>query len=96
MFPYLLIFPEDYEDYAWEVESKGWFGEARLEFSGRSYRLNFYEPVRHRQEVESELLRRDVFFEPNLIIVPLVSKLNMEKAVEFLVRTGQVNLLVAE
>ena len=31
---YLLNFPEDYEEYAWDIEQKGWFSAATLKFSG--------------------------------------------------------------
>jgi hypothetical protein len=93
---YSLVFPEGFDDYAWEVESKGWFGEARLTFMGRSYRMNFYEPVRLAQEIEAELERGSPFFEPNLVVVPSVTRQNMETAVEFLVQSGQLSSLVAE
>jgi hypothetical protein len=93
---YSLVFPEGFDDYAWEVESKGWFGDARLAFMGRSYRMNFYEPVRLAQEIEDELKRGRPFFEPNLVVVPSVTRQHMEAAVEFLVEYGQLRSLVTE
>jgi hypothetical protein len=93
---YSLVFPEDFDDYEREVEAKGWFTEARLLLSGRHYRLSFYDPVRLGQEIESELRRGSVFFEPNLIVVEYVSRSNMKNSVEILMRSGAVVSLVAE
>jgi hypothetical protein len=93
---FAFVLPADFDDYEWEVEAKGWFSEARVTASGKHYRLNFYDPVRLAQEIESELQRGDVFFEPNLVVVPAVTKSNMERAVELLVQSGQIASLVAE
>lgn len=46
MVDYVLKLPVDFDDYAWEVESKGWFGEAVVVAQGKRYKLNFYDPVR--------------------------------------------------
>ena len=91
-----LDFPQGYDDYAFEVESKGWFGEARLSFLGRQYRLNFYDPVRLGQDIDSEIQRGHLFFEPNLVVVQSLTRPNMESAVARLVESGQVSLLIAE
>ena len=96
MTDYSLLFPGEYDVYEWEVEAKGCFSEARLSTSGRRYRLSFYDPARLGQEIESELQRGSVFFEPNLIVVQSVTRLNMQKSVEILVRSGNSNSLVAE
>jgi hypothetical protein len=93
---HLLDFPEGYEEYACEVESKGWFGDARLSFSGRRYRLNFYDPVRLAQEIESELQRGRCFLEPNLVVVRSLTRPNMEAAAAQLIELGSVSLLIAE
>ena len=69
MTTYLLEFPEGYDEYASEVESKGWFGEARLSCAGRRYRLNFYDPARLVQEMQNEIQRERFFFEPNVVVV---------------------------
>jgi hypothetical protein len=88
--------PEDFADYAWEVEAKGWFPGARLTVSGKKYQLIFYEPVRLAQTIEGELEERGVFFEPNLVIVQSVTRPHMERAAAFLVESGQTNSLVEE
>jgi hypothetical protein len=91
-----LIFPEGYEDYAWELESKGCFSEVRLEFQGRRYRLTFYDPARLGQDIEDELQRGGVYFEPNLVVVPAVTRQNMEKAAAQLMKQARLGSLVAE
>ena len=96
MTDYSLIFPAEFDDYASEVESKGWFSDVRLNFRGRRYGLTFYDPVRLGQEIEGEHQRGDVFFEPNLVVVRSVTRQNMEKAVEILIQSGRVNSLIAE
>jgi hypothetical protein len=93
---YSLIFPEHFDEYEWEVTSKGWFRHALLNVSGKDYRLIFYDPVRLCQTIEDELQRGCAFFEPNLIIVRSVNRSNMERAVELLVGSGQTSSLIAE
>src|SRR5215510_4449472 len=96
MASYSLILPEDFDEYEWEVTSKGWFGNALLNFSGRVFRLRFFDPVRLSQEIEDELKRGQAFFEPNLIVVRSVTRSEMDRAAELLVRSGQTSSLVSE
>jgi len=91
-----LDFPQGYEKYASEVESKGWFGDVKLTYSGRRYRLTFYDPVRLAQEIDSEIQRGGIFFEPNLVVVRSVTRPEMENAVTQLIERGGVSLLVAD
>ena len=96
MSDFSLIFPEGFGDYAWELEPKGMFNEARLEFQGCRYRLMFYDSVRLGQDIEDELQRGGVFFEPNLVVVPTVTRQNMNKAAAQLVKQARLGSLVAE
>jgi hypothetical protein len=91
-----LIFPDGFEQYARELESKGYFSEARLEFQGRRYQLTFYDPARLGQDIEEVLQRGGIFFEPNLVVVPAVTRQNMEKAATQLVKQASLGSLVAE
>ncbi len=91
-----LILPGDFDDYEWEVKAKGFFSEARLSVSGKRYRLTFYDPVRLSQETESEVQRGGPFFESNLVIVSSVTRCDMERAVETLMKSGQEAFLIAE
>jgi hypothetical protein len=92
----VVIPPTDFDNYEWEVKAKGFFSEAGLLVSGRRYRLNFYDPVRLSQEVESELQRGGVFFETNLVVINSVTRFDMERAAETLIRSGQEGFLIAE
>lgn len=96
MLSYSFALPLDFADYEWEVTAKGRFSEARMTVAGKQYRLNFYDAVRLGQEVESELERGSVFFEPNLLIVRSVTKAEMERAAEQLVQSGLVASLTPE
>ena len=82
-----LNLPADFADFEWELEAKGWF-EASITALGRKYRLHFYDPTRLQQTVEDELPARGMFFEPNVVIVTLVNKANMERAVQSLIEAG--------
>jgi hypothetical protein len=86
--------PADFAEYEWELEAKGWFSLARLTVSGKQYRLKFFDPARLGQEIQDELERGRVFFEPNLVVVQSVTKANMERAAAFLVESNQVPSLV--
>ena len=81
--------PADFADYQWEVEAKGWFSEARLVVSGKRYRLNFYDPVRLGQTIEDGLQRDRAFFEPNLVVVQSVTRVNMERAAVLLAQSSR-------
>jgi hypothetical protein len=91
-----LELPADFEDYASELESKGWFSGARIAVTERRYQINFYDLARLTQEIESDFERGQIFFEPNLVIVPSVTRDHMERAAEELVQSGQILSLVAE
>jgi hypothetical protein len=94
MSSFSLDLPEDFAEYEWQAEVKGWFSGARLTVSGKQYHLTFYDPVRLGQEIESEFERGRVFFEPNLVIVQSVTRANMERAAALLVESNQVASLV--
>ena len=90
-----LELPTDFEDYAWETEAKGWFSEARIVVAERRYQINIYDLARLTQTIEGEFKRGQIFFEPNLVIVPSVTRAHMERAAEELLQSGQILSLVA-
>ena len=96
VFDFSFVLPEDFVDYEWEVTAKGCFSEARIIVSGRRYRLNFYDPVRLSQEIESGLQRGGVFIERNLIVIRSVTRLEMERAAELVVQSGQLASMIPE
>lgn len=93
MFDYKLIFPSDFDDYAWEVELKGYFDDTLLEYQGKIYKLTFYDPIRLAQEIADELIARDVFVEDNLLVIKSVDRLNIQNAIEFLINSEKLCLL---
>lgn len=94
---YSLVFPNDLDEYEWEVVSKGWFADVRLVHLGKQYVLNFYDPVRLSQEVESALHDNGIFVEENLIVIETITRENMVKAVELMAQSKSwIRLLVPE
>lgn len=87
---YELRFPDEYDDFSWEYKAKGWISGVVLFFEGAEYRLNIYTPERLLQDIEDELPSSFVFFESNLMIVPVVDKSGIEAAVKRLVGRGDV------
>src|SRR5438067_1813400 len=87
----LLVLPEDFDDYAWDVESKGVFWDVRMRYGGREYQLTFYEPQRLIQDMADQLEESPLFFERNLVVVRKVTREAMELAVEELVRERRID-----
>lgn len=96
MSDFSLVLPADFDDYAWELEPKGWFTGALLIVDGQRYPLSFYDLFRLGQTIADTHARDDAFFEPNLVVLQAVTKANMQKAAEMLVRSGQFKLLAPE
>jgi hypothetical protein len=91
--PPLLVLPEDFDDYAWEIESKGVFWDVRLRYEGREYPLTFYEPQRLAQDVQDQLEERPIFFERNIVVVRKVTRAAMDVAAKELVRGRRIGEL---
>ena len=87
---YELRYPEGYEELSWEYKAKGWIAGVILLYGGAEYVLNIYEPERLRQDVEDELQGSSVFFEPNLLVVPVVDRPSIKIAIERLISRGDV------
>lgn len=96
MSSFSLELPTDFEDYEWILESKGWFSEARIVVAERRYQVNVYDLAHLTQTVEGEFERGQIFFEPNLVIVPSVTRAHMQRAAKELVQSGKILSLVAE
>ena len=52
-----LEFPDGFDDFAWETESKGWLSGVIAIVDGRCYQVTFYDPIRLAQDIETELER---------------------------------------
>jgi hypothetical protein len=73
--------PDDFDDYAWEVESKGWFDGVTVEWNGASIRPVFYDPVRLSQAISDELAGGLFFRESNLVVIENVTRDHMDAAI---------------
>lgn len=75
-----LVFTVDYDARtAMEIEAKGWCGCARVQSPrGEFYPVFFMDPVRLQQDLESG--GDGYLAECGLIVVPAVTKANMEEA----------------
>jgi hypothetical protein len=91
-----LVLPVDFDDYAWEVQAKGFFPDALMLVSETRYRLTFYDPVRLSQEIDNQLQSEVAFSELNLVIVRSVTRANMEAAVSMLARSSPGTILVPD
>lgn len=89
MTSYRLEFPDEFTECAWEVEAKGWLPGVVAVIGGWRYPLTFYDPVRLSQDIEAEIANGRPFFEPNLIVVPTVTRACIESAVGGLVAAGR-------
>lgn len=90
-----LEFPPGFDEYEWEVESKGWFQGVVAVIDGRRYELTFYERTRLLQDIEEELARGPEFFEANMIVVRSLTRAQMEAAVASIVAAGRHKALAA-
>ncbi|TQV84817.1 hypothetical protein FKG94_04695 [Exilibacterium tricleocarpae] len=95
MINYQLKLPDDFEEYAWEVESKGWF-QALAEFDGVRYQITFYDQARLTQDIDDELEDEPIFFESNLLVLESVDRSHMEKAIEYLANSGKYKGMMQE
>jgi hypothetical protein len=89
MSAFMLELDETFDDYAWETEAKGWFPNAIAIVDQRRYRITFYDSARLAQDIADELKAAEVFFEPNLVVVPSVTRQNMENAIRAIVSAGR-------
>ena len=89
-----LWLPDDFDSYAWEVESKGCFFEAILFVNNQTYQISFYDPIRLIQEIKDDIDCTGVFFERNLVVVRSVTRTNMQEAVDMLINSSRHSYLV--
>jgi hypothetical protein len=93
MSDFVLRFPSEFDDYAWEVEAKGWLDGVEVVWEGAVIRLTVYDPVRLAQEIEEEVAASRVLAFSNLVVVPAVTRTVMERAVRSLIETGEIRKL---
>ena len=66
-----------------ERPAKGWLANVKVETeSGEFHTLTFYDPVRLEQDLKEEVkLGKYALIEQNLIVIPEVTKQNIESAI---------------
>ena len=77
-----LVLPEDFDDYAWEVEAKGYLLTASIRFGERRIPVAFYDPVRLAQDIETELEAGRVAVFMRVIVVRSLTAEAMRDSVE--------------
>ena len=79
-----VIFPDDFDDFAWEVEAKGWISGVVVEFDGKSFHLCFYDVARLTQDIDHALGINAAFIEKNVVVIRSVTRAEIERAVQFI------------
>lgn len=87
---YRVILPDNFDEYAWEIEAKGWLDSAYVETDGRKVELTIYDPTRLRQDVEEALSSGGPFFEKNVLVVSIVNRDSIEASVKSLCESGEL------
>ncbi len=77
-----LTLPEDFEDYAWEVEAKGVFWDTSTRIGDREVTVTFYDPVRLSQDIEEDLREHRVMELNRVLVIPRVTKQHMLEAAD--------------
>jgi hypothetical protein len=81
---YSLAFPDDFDQEAALIETKGYFPGLRVFAGGDEYQPEFYDPVRLAQTVEDDLRHDIVFVADNVVVVTAVTRALIEQAVAHL------------
>jgi len=90
---YEIIWPEDFADYAWEVESKGCLFGVKAKVGSEVLEPVFYDKVRLLQDVETELERSGHFAEPVVIVLDRVTPQAIEQVIERMTAAGTLEQL---
>ena len=94
----MLVFDYDFDEQtAVEAELKGWFEAVTAKLpNGLEVALSFRDPARLSQDLENRVLAgKSCVAEPTLIVIPKVTRANMEDAVTELYMEGFFDRLVA-
>lgn len=82
--------PEDFNDYAWEFESKGFF-QLDIEIYDKIYTFNFYDSVRLNQTIKDDLNSSQFLFYENLVVLESITIENIEKFILYVIDTPYIN-----
>lgn len=91
---YSASFPEYFDDYAAEIEAKGYFADLIINIGHDRVRPTIYDPVRFAQECQDAFASGTPYFAAScMIIVPSVTRPYIEAAVTALAARGFEDLL---
>lgn len=75
-----LVLPQDFGDYAWEVESKGYF-DAAVRPGDSLIPASFFDPVRLQKDIADDIESYHLFIIRRLLVIDVVTVDNMKWAV---------------
>lgn len=87
---YVIKLPDDFNEYAWGIESKGCL-EIDIEIYSNVYTFNFYDPVRVNQTIQDDLDSSQFFFYENLVVLESITIENIEKFIQYVIDTPYLN-----
>ncbi len=87
---FALTLPDNFDEYAWEVEAKGCFNDVFVDAGDGNISLSFYDPTRLHQEIQDSLKSGIPFFGRNIVIVERVTRACIEAAVTTLYESGRL------
>ncbi|GAA1616048.1 hypothetical protein GCM10009733_010420 [Nonomuraea maheshkhaliensis] len=85
---YIINFPNWLDGYEHETQSKGYLVGVRVESDNRVYDLVIYDPIRLRQDIEDEVQSAGYFAAPNLLVVSVVTRAEIEAAIRDISGSG--------
>ncbi|MER7757298.1 hypothetical protein [Kitasatospora sp. NPDC097643] len=90
---YHLEFPDGFEEVEFEVECKGYLDGVVVVTEASSYDVVVYEPTRLAEDTADEVSSDGYFAVPNLLVVPVVTRDAITRAVERLAVAGFAELV---
>lgn len=96
-YPKLIIDPSFNEQDSYNISLKGWFS-ADIEIEdGTHFKINFFDPIRLKQEYDDSIREGEpCFIEFNLIIIPKITIENIQDCIQFLWKKGYFSYIKAE
>jgi hypothetical protein len=89
---WVLVPPEDFDRHGWtRAELRGVLLSAHLDHGGRRFPVAVYDPIRIIQDVEAV---SGPFYEPNIVLVPEVTRESAEREIDRLAREEQLDWLL--
>ena len=82
---------DGFDDDEWLLRDKGYLCGVRVDWRDTYYLVDFYDPVRLSQSVEPGDPPR--LLGVNVVVVPEVSRLTMQKAMDKIATSGQIETL---